>query len=268
MNSLIVGSTSQISYYFPSQYSRVSSRNYASALNDKWDTVYICFGENRTFLANTTDNLTMNAFYDVNHNMTIDAVEKFSPISRKVVVYSTAELWNDTCGEIDVNRPFQFKSNHYIMSKYAMSVRLKDKSLYPNVSVAYPFNFNGIHRSGEFLFGKVFDSIVNRKSITLGDTYYYRDILHPSMAAAESMSHNIGEDFMIGSGRVVFVNDLIRELYKMFDLSYDDMVKENWDTPAHYRDRIFYSATPCKNPTNQKVIDLIANEIKGAIDES
>jgi hypothetical protein len=265
MNNLIVGSTSQISHYFPSEYHRVSSRNYESALNTKWDAVYICFGENRTFLANTTDNLMMKSFYDVNHTMTIDVVERFSPISRKVVVYSTADLWNDTTGPIDINRPFQFKSNHYIMSKYAMSIKLKDKSLYPNVSVAYPFNFNGIYRKGEFLFGKVFDSIINKKPITLGDTYYYRDILHPSMVANESMSHDVGEDFMIGSGRLTFVNDLIRELYKSFNLSYNDLVKEEWKTPAQYRNRIFYSANQSINPTNETVINLLIKELKGAI---
>ena len=210
----------------------------------------------------------MSLFYAVNYDMVVKAVEAFAPIARRVVVYSTAELWNDTCGAVFTHTPHQFKTNHYIMSKYTMTMKLRDNQAYPNVSIAYPFNFNGVHRSGEFLFGKVFYSILNKKPIVIGDTYYYRDIVHPSMAAAESMSIGVGEDFMIGSGRVIFVNDLIRQLYNHFDLSYDDMVTEKCDTPAHYRNRIFYSANQSKNPTNETVFDLMVRELKGAIDES
>jgi len=268
MSSLIVGSTSQLSHYFPKSFERISSRDYSAALDRSWDSVYICFGENRTYLANSMDRSVASLFYKVNCDMVVEAVEAFVPIAKRVVVYSTAELWNDTCGGVSPSMPHQFKSNHYIMSKYAMTMKLRDKKSYPNVSVAYPFNFNGVYRSGDFLFGKVFDSILNAKPIVLGDTYYYRDILHPSMAAIESMSHEVGEDFMIGSGRVVFVNDLIRELYKQFDLSYSDMVEERWESPSHYRNRIFYSANPCRNPTNQTVFELMVRELKGASNES
>ena len=264
MNSLIVGSTSQISHYLPQSFDRISSRDgYSDLLKRTWDTVYLCFGENRTYMADTTDRNLINLFYKVNCDMMVDAAEAFAPISRRVVVYSTAELWNDTSGLVSPSIPFQFKSNHYITSKYVMTMRLKDKQMYPNVSIAYPFNFNGIHRKGEFLFGKVFDSIFNNKKIQLGDTYYYRDLLHPSMAADESMRHVVGEDFVIGFGRVVFVNDLIRSLYNAFGMNYEDMVKEKITTHSHYRSHIFYSKSPAINTQQTTLLEKMVKEIKG-----
>ena len=268
-NSLVVGSSSQISHYYPHSYARVSSRG---CLDDvemcrrKWeslDTVYLCFGENRTYLANTTDAQAAKQFYDVNFDLTMRMVDAFAPISRRVVVYSTAELWNDCTGAVDANVPFQFHSNHYILSKYNLTIKLRNKREYPNVSIAYPFNFNGIHRKGEFLFGKVFDSILNNKKIQLGDTYYYRDLLHPSMAVDESMRHGVGEDFMIGFGRVVFVNDLIRSLYAEFKMNYDDMVEEKITSHSHYRSRIFYSASPAINTQQIPLLEKMVREIKG-----
>lgn len=263
MNSLVVGSTSQISHYFPKGFSRVSSRDYGSALEGEWDSVYLCFGENRTYLADSTDPDVAKRFHEVNCDKTVEAVEAFMPRCRRVVVYSTAELWNDWSGPVNTNTPFQFKPNHYILSKYNLTMELLDKKKYSNVSIAYPFNFNGIHRSGDFLFGKVFASIIQGHKIELGDTYYYRDILHPSMAAIESTRHAVGKDFMIGSGRVLFVNDLIRSLYSAFGMRYEDMVTERISAQAHYRYRIFYSATPAANPFNESILQMMVDEIKG-----
>jgi hypothetical protein len=43
------------------------------------------------------------------------------------------------------------------------------------------------------------------------------------------------------------------------------LVKEEWKTPAQYRNRIFYSANQSINPTNETVINLLIKELKGAI---
>ena len=256
-DNLIVGESSQLAQYFPQDYSRVSSRNYSEAPTRRWKAVYICFGENRTYLANSQDAALAKSFYEVNCDAMVKAVDHFHPISEKVVVYSTAELWNDRSGPISVTTPYQFKGNHYVLSKHRMTMLLGDKRRYPRVSVAFPFNFNGVHRGGDFLFGKVFHSILNGQRIQLGDTYYYRDILHPSIVAEESAKHRVGEDFMIGSGRVVFVNDLIRTLYAEFGMSYESMVDEKIGNPAHYRNRIFYSDIAACPPdtTVRRMID-------------
>jgi hypothetical protein len=183
-------------------------------------------------------------------------------VARRVVVYSTAELWNDCSGPVGIVTPVQYKPNHYIQSKYNMSLELKDKQKYPNVSIAYPFNFNGVYRKGDFLFGKVFHSILNKTPIELGDTYYYRDILHPKWAADESMIDRVGVDFMIGSGRLVFVNDLIRSLYEAFGLHYRDFVTERICDTAVYRHRLFYSDVPAKNSNSESILNTLVKELK------
>jgi hypothetical protein len=185
----------------------------------------------------------------------------FVPCCKRVVVYSTAELWNDCSGPVGINTPYQYKANHYIQSKYNMTLELKNKDKYPTVSIAYPFNFNGVYRRGDFLFGKVFSSILNKTHIQLGDTYYYRDIVHPKCAAIESMIDRSGADFMIGSGRLVHVNDLIRSLYDAFGMSYDEMVSEQILEPASYRKRPFYSDTPAKSSSKQSLLAMLIEEI-------
>lgn len=260
---LVIGSTAQLSNYFPETFVRVSSRSDLKFhTTATWDTVYVCFGENRTYLAHSTDPSIRDQFYDINHRLTVDVVKMFSEISRRVVVYSTAELWNDCNGPVGIVTPVQYKPNHYIQSKYNMSLELRNKEKYPNVSIAYPFNFNGVYRKGDFLFGKVFRSILNKTQIELGDTYYYRDILHPKWAAEESMVDRVGVDFMIGSGRLVFVNDLIRSLYEAFGLNYEDFVTERICDTASYRQRLFYSDTPAKNSNTESILTTLVKELK------
>ena len=51
MNSLIIGDTSQLSYYFPDDYISISSRNidFNYLKNNKWDNVYITYAEQRIY---------------------------------------------------------------------------------------------------------------------------------------------------------------------------------------------------------------------------
>lgn len=261
--NLIVGSTSQLSNYFPRNFVRVSSRSDLMPYSTtNWNTVYVCFGENRTYLAHSTDESVKQQFYDINHRFTVEVVRMFSAVSRRVVVYSTAELWNDCNGPVGIGTPFQYKPNHYIQSKYNMTLELRNRTKYPNVSIAYPFNFNGVYRRGDFLFGKVFRSILTRTPIELGDTYYYRDIVYPKWAADESMIDRVGVDFMIGSGRLVFVNDLIRSLYEAFGMNYEDFVTERICDTASYRQRLFYSDTPAKNSNTESILTTLVKELK------
>ena len=83
------------------------------------------------------------------------------------------------------------------------------------------------------------------------------------MAADESMRHVVGEDFVIGFGRVVFVNDLIRSLYNAFGMNYEDMVKEKITTHSHYRSHIFYSKSPAINTQQTTLLEKMVKEIKG-----
>jgi hypothetical protein len=71
----------------------------------------------------------------------------------------------------------------------------------------------------------VFNSIVNEEKIEIGNTYFYRDIIHPKYVVKKSIDTD--ENLVVGSGRLIFVNDFIRDLYKAFNLDYDLYVIEN-----------------------------------------
>lgn len=233
--NLVIGNTSQLAYYFPKDYIKIPSRDIdLSKYTEQYDRVYICFAEQRTFIKDQKE-----LFSDINVEYTLDIINHFNKLSKNIIVYGTSELWNNYNGPIDINTPFDYKSTNYIDSKNMMIGIIK--KLYDNVIILHPFNFNSIHRKTGFLFSKIFDSIINEKKITIGNTYFYRELIHPKFVVEQSIKAT--EDSIIGSGRVIFVNDFIRSLYSYFCMSYDEYVTEDIKENITYDEKIFYLKT-------------------------
>lgn len=234
MNNLVIGSTSQISQYFPNDYIKISSYNidYEFLTSQNWGRVYICFGESRKYISNPS------TYDDINYYFTIKLVDILKEISKSVIVYSTCELWNRNEGKIKLGMSYNFYNSLYIDSKYKLSKHIMENDSYYNVFVMFPFNFNSKYRNDNFLFGKIYKSIIKKEKIEIGDTYFYRDIIHPKFVVSESIKTNTHK--IIGSGRMIFVNDFIRDLYSYYNLNYDDLVYENKTNYLEYDKRTEY----------------------------
>jgi GDP-D-mannose dehydratase len=216
---LIVGNTSQISKYFTNDYIKISSRNIPSEVfNQIYEEVHLVFGLN-------FKGLKESSYNEINYYYTLDLIKEFLKISDKIVIYSTCEIWSNCWGGVDLKTPFNFHEEPYILSKFKIVEKIKSINNKKVITV-YPFNFNSTYRDTNFLFGKIFNSVLNEEHIEIGDTYYYRDLLHTSYVA--SICQNVSEDKIIGSGRMFFVNDFIRVLYNKFGLQYDDYVTESF----------------------------------------
>jgi GDP-D-mannose dehydratase len=175
----------------------------------------------------------------------MDVVNIFKPISNRVIVYSTCELWNNVDGAINLNTPFDYNYSPYIKSKELLTNRIKDLRDYnQNVIIVYPFNFNSPYRKGEFLFGKIFDSIINKKKIEIGNTDFNRDLIHPRYIVERSIKAK--EDEIIGSGYLINVNKFIKDLYKEMNMVYEDYVTENSINNLQVKRKEFYSETDIK----------------------
>jgi nucleoside-diphosphate-sugar epimerase len=262
--NLVVGSTSQLSRYFPDDnHVKVSSRDIdiSSLTSRTWDAVYICFAEQRTYLANSTEQEIKDLFWKTNVGKTLAAIEALHKVSNKIVYYSTAELWNNTNGPVNVTDSFCYHSNSYTESKREITDVLKDKKKYPKVSILYPFNFNSIHRGDQYLFGKIFGSILSKRPIIIGDVSYYREMLHPSMIVDASMKCKEGVDEIVGSGRVVFVKDFIKLLYGKLNLIYEDFVTEQVTSPSIYRRNIFYAQRQTDTYSVDVMLDRTTKEL-------
>ena len=233
MKNLVIGNTSQLSYYFPDDYEKISSRNIVFT-DEQYDRVYICFAEQRTYIQDDR-----NIFLDTNINYTLKVIEHFSKFSNNIIIYGTSELWNNCSGEIDINTPYNYKQSNYIDSKKIMIDKIKEK--YDNVIVLHPFNFNSIYRKEGFLFSKIFDSIINENKITIGNTHFYRELIHPKFVVEKSILAT--KDDIIGSGKPIFVNDFIRSLYAHFKMKYSDFVTEDYDKNNIQKQNIFYLKT-------------------------
>lgn len=237
-NNLIIGNTSQSSYYFPKDYIRISSRNidFNYLKNNKWGSVYVTLSEQRFYMDNI-DYITPNFHY------TLDIIYNLINNSDKIAIYSSCELWNKCKGIINLNDKFSNDyPNDYALSKEMLvnkifELRKKDKK-YNKVIIIHPFYFNSVHRQKNFLFGKIFDSIINEKKIETGDTYFYRDMVHTKYMVERSI--NAISDEIIGSGRLFFINDFIRDLYSFFDMDYDFYVKEKKIESIH-SEKLYYS---------------------------
>lgn len=254
LENLIVGKTSQISRFFPDDsFKKVDSKNLNLSLFDNnWGIVVLALGENRK---NIED---ISLYEKVNFDLTLELIDFFSPRSERVITFSSCELWNRSSGPVDLEVPYEYFNTPYVLSKKKLSEVIMNSSTHKNVDVVFPFNFNSIYRDENFLFGKVFNSIINEVRIEIGDTYFYRDLIHPSFVVSkilEKKGHQV-----IGSGRLTFVNDFIRDLYKAFGLKYENFVYENLEGYIENEKRYeyYYKSLECLYPYET----LLENTIK------
>jgi nucleoside-diphosphate-sugar epimerase len=223
MSNLIIGDTSQLSYYFPKDYERISSRNidFAKICKNKYNKIYILFAEQRTYL-----NESEYFFNEINVTYTLLVIDKIKDYCDHVVIYSTSELWNDYEGEVSINMDYKYNYSPYIKSKQILCEYIKsNKDKYSNINIIYPFNFNSPHRKGGFLFAKIFDSIMNRKNITTGDLNFNRDLIHPSIIVENSINKN--QDQLIGCGDLINVENFIKDLFFIDNLNYKDYISSD-----------------------------------------
>jgi nucleoside-diphosphate-sugar epimerase len=224
-NNLVIGETSQLAYYFPAEYVKISSRNVDVDYlrSQPWDAVYLTFAEQRIY--------DVNIDYETpNYTYTLALIEAVLDTAQKIVVYSSCDLWNQCSGEITLATPFNYRAtNDYLPMKEKLVFRIQElrqtDPRYQKVVIIHPFYFNSGYRSSYFLFGKIFESIRQHKKIELGNTYFYRDMVHTTYMVHRSILAT--QDEIVGAGRLYHVNDFIRDLYFQCGLKYEDFVTEN-----------------------------------------
>jgi nucleoside-diphosphate-sugar epimerase len=220
MNSLVIGNTSQLSYYFPDSYEKISSRNLDlnKIKKKKYQSIYFLFAEQRTFL-----NEDLDFFTKVNFDYTIKLIDELKDFSNRIVIYSTSELWNNYDGCVTVKDPYNYNETPYIKSKEILCNYInKNKEKYKNVIIIYPFNFNSIYRKDGFLFGKIFKSLTKGEKITIGNIDFYRDITHPKIIV--DLSITTTEDLLIGSGELFSIRKFVHDLFKLHNKNINDYI--------------------------------------------
>jgi nucleoside-diphosphate-sugar epimerase len=257
MKNLVIGNTSQLSYYFPNNYIKLSSRklNYKNLYEEKYDRVYLCFADQRTYIEKNEQD-----FIDINYTYTLEVINFFKNISNKVIVYSTSELWNNVEGPVDVNMPYNYNYSPYIKSKQILCDHINSlKIYYPNIIILYPFNFNSPYRKEGYLFGKIFDSIINEKVIEIGNTDFSRDLIHPSYVVEKSIIAE--KDDLIGGGNLININKFIKDLYKIMNMDYDYYVKINGKYNLSLKRKEFFYKTENKC-SYESLLDKTIKDIK------
>jgi len=113
MNNLIIGNTSQLNYYFPEDFKRISSRNIDIEFvkNGKFDRVFILFAEQRTFL-----NESESFFTEVNFDYTVKLINEIKDYVQSIVIYSTSELWNKYEGGVSI-----YNIENFVMEIYSLN---------------------------------------------------------------------------------------------------------------------------------------------------
>jgi len=256
--NLVIGNTSQQSYYYPENYIRISSRNidmeYIS--EKKYDCVYITFAEQRIYEKNI-DYLTPNLKY------TLEIIKNIIDNVSKIVIFTSCELWSKKSGIITKDTLPDFDlNNDYTVSKFLLLKEIKRlriaDSRYNKVVIIHPFYFNSYYRSKYFLFGKIFDSIVNKKRIEVGNLDFYRDMVHTKFLVEKCME--LDKDSMVGSGRLFNARDFIIDLYDSFNMKYSEYVKEDRSIPITNEKLI--RADVKWEYTYQNLLDDTINDLK------
>ena len=222
-NSLIIGDTSQISYYFPNSYDRISSRDIVidDIKSNRYNRIFILFAEQRTFLDESQD-----FFNKINVDYTIDIIDKLKDYCNKIVIFSTSELWNNYTGCVSVDMEYNYNYTPYIKSKEILcNIINNNRDYYNNIIIIYPFNFNSPYRKEGFLFSKIFYSILNKSKISVGNININRDIIHPSIIVENAISTNI--DLLIGCGELINIEYFINDMFRLSNLDFNRYVKKS-----------------------------------------
>ena len=114
MNNLVIGNTSQLSYYFPNDYEKISSRNidFEELKKKTYKSIYLLFAEQRTFI-----NESLEFFNKTNFNYTINVINELLDVCDRIVIYSTSELWNKYDGCVSITDTYNYNETPYIKSK-------------------------------------------------------------------------------------------------------------------------------------------------------
>jgi nucleoside-diphosphate-sugar epimerase len=256
MNNLIIGNTSQLNYYFPEDFKRISSRNIDIEFvkNGKFDRVFILFAEQRTFL-----NESESFFTEVNFDYTVKLINEIKDYVQSIVIYSTSELWNKYEGGVSIYDEFSYNYTPYIKSKEILSNFINEnKEKYSNVKIIYPFNFNSPHRKKGFLFSKIFNSISNKEKCFVGDLNFNRDLIHPQKIVNHSITTN--EDLLIGGGELINIENFVMEIYSLNNLNYFDyVVINNENSLKNFRNE-YYSKI--KYSSKEELLNLTYYDIQ------
>lgn len=223
MKSLVIGNSSQLSFYFPDNVDKISSRNieYSILQKKKYDNIFLLFSEQRTFL-----NESEEFYCNINVKYTLEVIDHLIDHSGKIYVFSTSELWNKYHGPVDLSLKFDYYYSSYIKSKHILCDFINEhREKYNNVKIIYPFNFNSPYRKQGFLFSKIFESIIHKKKIEVGDLNFKRDMIHPEILVKNLF--NLDEDSILGTGELINVNIFIQNLFDKFDLDFNNLVIQN-----------------------------------------
>ena len=250
--NLVIGNTSQLGISFPEDYVKISSRNIDISKIRGYDVVYITFAEQRTF----NKELTEKDFIDVNVFFTSEIIEAIYKSNSKIIVYGTFELWNGHNGPVTLKTPIKYNYSPYIKSKeilYKLLLENKSKGEWKNVFIIHPTNFNSTNRKKGFLFSKIFDSIINKTKIEVGDLDIERDLIHTDYLVKKSMECD--KDMIVASGFLTNVKEYIKKLYLLNDLDYVELVTEKLTNTSPHKNNAFWLDT--ENKYNNLIKDTI-----------
>lgn len=260
--NLIIGSTAQQSYFYPDDYIRISSRNIDIGYLESgtFDSVYLPFAEQRIYDGGVD-------YMSVNADLTIEILEAVLPRCQKAVVFGTCELWSGMSGTVEIDTPFDFAPSGYCDSKYEMISRIKarrkEDSLWNKVVIIHPFYFNSSYRSDYFLFGKIFDSIIENRKIEIGSLDFYRDMVHAKFFVKKVIESD--SDMLVGSGRLFNVKDFVYDLYSEFGMDPDRYITYNKSYKANekfIRPRVEWNYT--YSDLLRETVEDIRNRMKKA----
>jgi len=241
--NLVIGNTSQLGTFFPEDFVKISSRNIDVEKIKGYDVVYITFAEQRTF----NKNLTEEDFINVNVKYTSEIIDIICKFNKKIIIYGTFELWNGHNGPVTLKTPIKYNYSPYIKSKellYYLLLEKRTKGEWSNVFMIHPTNFNSTNRKEGFLFSKIFDSIINKHKITVGDLDINRDLIHTKFLANESLKCD--KDMIIASGVLINLKDFIKNLYSLSGLKYEDYVIEDKTNSSPHKNNSFWLDTEIK----------------------
>ena len=250
MDNLILGENSQLGCFL--EGTKVTSRDipYDSLKKTKWNRIYICFAEQRTFMDNS------DSFMKINFDLTKEVIDKLDNYCNEFVFYSTAMLWSGYEGEYNLSSPYSYKETDYLSSKEKITEYLKQAD---KVKIHYPCNFNSKQRKGGFLFASLYDTIQNKTKTQVRCLDFEKEIAHTSYIANKSM--NLNTDAIIAPGYSINVRNLFTKILNEFEMNLEDYIKET-EIDTFIKPNNYYYGVKDEDYSEDELVSSFVEELK------
>ncbi len=199
----------------------------------KFNEIYFLIGQSEAFSSTQNPETSLHSNF-ILFTYVLHACIRFSKHS-KIFYASSGQIYGDTKKTVKENSEKK-PMNPYALSKYISMEYIKYVRKYYKLKIAVGifFNHESIYRSKNNISMKLINFLkkknIKKNKLELGNINVYRDwgYAEEYVEAIHKINiNNKSEDFIVATGKTLFLKDVIKFAFKLKNLNYKNFIKIN-----------------------------------------